>query len=121
MTTEATHEIEPTTVLAIIIARDLAQALGWDHRPDVRVRAYEYEGEGYVITSGTGDGNYAYEADEVAAWLGHLGGKPTTYQDFCDAVDAIDPSPDLASAVIDDLRVRLCVPGLGVSAPTLAD
>lgn len=52
------------------------------------VTAYDldFDGRAIIVTTGTGDGIYAYDERAVAAWLA---GAPGDYTDFCSRVTPI--------------------------------
>jgi hypothetical protein len=102
----------------------------------------QHECEWYIITTGTGDGCFAYLATDVQKWIEDFEAREDhdetdtyqgycdavnaledhdetdTYQDFCDSVNALEDHW-LAVEVYRNLELVVCSPGL--CTPILSD
>lgn len=96
-------------------AKNLEKALG----QGCSATSYEVDGTQYIVTTGTGEGCFAYDAGKVERFLDRLeeGGKEFDYTEFCAAVSP-DADRDLAVALAAH-DVRICA--AGVCAPVLTD
>lgn len=86
------------------VAKNLEKALG----EGCYATAYEIEGNRYIVTTGTGEGCFAYDADDVERFLDRLeeSGKAFDYADFCSDVSP-NADRDLAEALATH-DVRIC-------------
>jgi len=92
----------------------------WGDSPEGGAGTVEFDNTLYLVTTGTGDGNYAYDMDAVEVWLDdaedkEFGGEDGTdaYSDFCDSVDP-ETDDDLAWFIWKELDVSIDQPGSGM-------
>jgi hypothetical protein len=84
------------------VAKNLEKSLG----QGCYATAYEIDGNRYIVTTGTGDGCFAYDADDVESFLDDLDGAEFDYNDFCQDVSP-NADRDLAEALATH-DVRIC-------------
>lgn len=80
--------------------------------PSICCESVEIDEETYFVTTGTGEGNFAYIQEEFesgieAAELVESG----VYQEFCDASNPINYNPELAKKIYEKLEIRICEAG----------
>lgn len=92
------------------LARRLAKTLGFDGVQTI-ASAFSLDGTDYIITRGTGEGDFAYDASDVDGWLEHLGRERASYsEDFCQALTPV-ADVELAWAVLQEEGFALCREG----------
>jgi hypothetical protein len=88
----------------------------WGDSPEGGNDLIEYENTWYLVTTGTGDGCFAYDVEEVDEWLAHWeiirgSTEERPYQNFCDYAEP-QTEPGLAALVRDEYDFWLCKPGI---------
>jgi hypothetical protein len=70
-----------------------------------------YDGRLFLVTAGTGEGVFAYDAVEFATGLDAAEAAETErYQAFCDA-SSVEEEEDLARAIFAELDLQICRAG----------
>jgi hypothetical protein len=88
---------------------------------NIDANALSCEGQNYIITTGTGDGDFAYYADAVESWLDADSTPDTPHysDDFCASLDPVDDDTELALIVFRALDVSIdCA---GTCSPVVAN
>jgi len=82
------------------------------NNPCIGVEVIEVEGIVYYITSGTGEGVFAYDEGEFEYGIDFAEqAKEEKYQEFCDHAEAVCNKPKIAKAIYERLGVQLSNPG----------
>ena len=80
--------------------------------PCVRCECVQIDEEIYFVTTGTGEGSFAYIQEEFESGI-EAAEKVESgmYQEFCDSSNPVSNNPDLARQIYDELEIRICNPG----------